>query len=120
MFGFPEFSVIWAALGGKLIVLGLLTMIDLVMGVILALVYKEFSWEYLGNYLKTDGLPIFAWAVVGFINFIPAEYIPTSITMVIESTVYVTVLGVIFGSIMGHLARIGVIKAGTFGFGKKK
>jgi hypothetical protein len=108
MFGFPTFVEIWAVLGGKLLVLCALMLIDLVMGIVIALVYKEFDWDYLTNFVKTDLLPSFAWLLVGFMNFIPKEYIPGSVTMIFETTIYATVFFAIFTSILGHLARIGV------------
>jgi hypothetical protein len=57
---FPNLAELWAAIEPRLVVLLLLTVFDLIFGVILSLLAKDFKWDYLLHYLNSDVLPILA------------------------------------------------------------
>ena len=112
MDNFMEFLlVIWAAIQTKLVVLAVLMALDFILGVVVALVFKEFDWQKLDHYLLTDFLPILGWLVVVIITSIPAELIPGGFTIpVVADVVYGTVFVAILTSILQNLAKAGVLK----------
>jgi hypothetical protein len=105
------FVALWAALDGRLLVLALLTVIDIVFGVVIALVVnKNFKWEYLANYLNSDVLPIFGWVGIVLLATIPSGLVPTGATLIGIDVVYGTVFLKILASILGSLADMGVLQ----------
>jgi hypothetical protein len=109
---FPNLSEIWAVIEGRLVVLLILTVFDLLFGVILSLIAKDFKWEFLLHYLNTDILPILAWMATAVIGQIPAEFIPKETLPIFEYAVYATVFLSIAASLYGHFQKIGVLSAG--------
>jgi len=109
MFDYPGIDIVVSALSGKLFTLLLLMFLDLLFGVIVALVKKVFKWDYLTNYLVTGFLPIVAWLAIGIIGFIPDQYIPASVTMVAETVVYATVFLKLLTSFLASMSSIGVL-----------
>jgi hypothetical protein len=120
MFEYPSIDLIVTALSGKLFTLLVLMFMDLLFGVIVALVKKEFKWDYLTNYLVTGFLPIAAWLAIGLLGFIPDQYIPASVTMVAEVTVYATVFLKLLASFLASMSALGVLTAplGKIGVGE--
>lgn len=105
------FATVWNIIEGRLLVLALLTALDLVFGVIVSFIQKEFKWECLYHYLDTDVLPIFAWIGVVLITNIPAELIPIGFTIpIVADVVYATVFLSILGSLVGSFGKLGVLK----------
>ncbi|OGO26439.1 MAG: hypothetical protein A2136_05550 [Chloroflexi bacterium RBG_16_54_11] len=106
----PDFPAIWALIEPRLVVLLVLTVFDFLFGTILAIIAKEFKWDYLLHYLNSDILPILAWMAVAFISTIPAEFIPQGALPIFEVAVYTTVFLSIVASLIGHFQKIGVLK----------
>jgi hypothetical protein len=106
---FPTPSEIWAIIEPRLIVLLILTIFDFLFGVILAVVSREFKWDYLMHYLNTDILPILVWMAVVVISQIPDEFIPAGALPVFEYGIYATVFLSITASLFGHFKKIGVL-----------
>jgi hypothetical protein len=95
--------------GFLLALIGLMA-IDVVFGVIIALVKHEFKWDKLTGYLETDFLPIVGWLVISLILLIPSEFVPKSAPAmdIIQIAAYTTVFLKILGSILINLQRVGV------------
>lgn len=113
------FATVWGVLQNRLMVLALLTALDLIFGVIVSLVQKEFKWESLNHYLTTDVLPIFAWIGVVILVNIPAELLPYGFTIpFVGDFVYTTVFLSIFGSLVGSFGKLGILQTqlGKAGF----
>ncbi len=108
----PDFPAIWALIEPRLIVLLVLTVFDFLFGTILAIIAKEFKWDYLLHYLNTCILPILAWMAIAFISTVPGEYIPPGALPIFEAAVYATVFLSILASLVGHFQKIGVLRAG--------
>jgi small basic protein len=104
------FVMLWALLQGKLIALAVVTLLDIVFGVIVALVKKEFKWEYLMHYLSSDVLPIFAWVGVVVLTTIPAENIPSGVLPIASDAVYATVFLGILASVLKSFTELGILK----------
>lgn len=100
---------LWKALDGRLVVLVVLTVLDLVFGVIASLVKKEFKWVYLNHFLLTDVIPIFVWIGVVIMSLIPVEFVPSGVVMLIPYAVYVSVFIGILASILGSIKELGVM-----------
>lgn len=108
---FPDLPEIWKVIEPRLVVLLVLTVFDFLFGVILALIAKEFKWDYLLHYLNSDILPILAWVAIAVISTIPPEFLPPSVLPIIEYSVYVTVFLSIFYSLIEHFKKIGVMRS---------
>jgi hypothetical protein len=105
------FVALWAALDGRLLVLALLTVIDIVFGVVIALVKnKNFKWEYLANFLNSDVLPIFGWIGIVLIASIPSGLVPAGAILIGTDVVYGFVFLKILASILGSLADMGILQ----------
>jgi hypothetical protein len=94
----------------KLFVLIGLALLDLILGVLLALVQKRFEWAKLTDYISSSLLPIVGWFAVGLVGLIPVTFIPEQVPVVAESLVYATVFAKILASILGHLSAIGILQ----------
>jgi len=106
------FAMLWSLLGGGLIVLSVLTLIDFLVGVIIAIIKKEFKWEYMMHYLNSDVLPILGWVIVVVLTTIPSGLVPPGGALpVVSGTVYATVFLGIMASILGSLADIGILQS---------
>ena len=104
---------LWAAVAPRLSVLLLITIIDFVLGVLVALVGKTFKWSYLAHYLQSDVLPIFGWLVVAILAAIPAALVPSGVAPFFEYAVYATVFIDIMASVLESLKSIGVLRSGN-------
>lgn len=107
---FPGLGELWALIIPRLTVLLILTVFDFLFGVVLAIIAKEFKWDYLIHYLNTDILPILAWVAILVICQIPAEFIPAGALPVFEYGVYVTVFLSIVASLFESFKKIGVLR----------
>ncbi len=96
-----------------LLVLIGLTVVDVVFGVAVALIKREFKWDKLTGYLSSDILPMLGWLVIRLILLIPADFVPwaSPITTIVGIGAYTTVFLKILGSILVNLQRVGVIGA---------
>jgi len=105
------FAMLWELLKGGLFALTILTVVDVVFGVAVALfIKKDFKWVYLSHFLTSDVLPIFAWVGTVLITTIPAEFIPTGALPIVSGTVYAFVFGGILASIIESFSAIGVLR----------
>lgn len=105
-----DIPALWAAISGKLLVLAVLTVLDFLMGTIIAIVKKNFKMEYMMHVLESDLLPILGWLAVFIITSIPTAFIPQGILLPIaETTVYGIVFLGILASVLAHLADIGIL-----------
>jgi len=105
-----DLPALWAAISGKLLVLAVLTMLDFLLGTIIAIVKKNFKMEYMMHVLESDLLPILGWLAVFIITSIPTAFIPQGILLPIaETTVYGIVFLGILASVLAHLADIGIL-----------
>jgi hypothetical protein len=107
-------SIVWVAIKGKLFALVILILLDFILGTTLAIVQKRFELARLADYLSTDFMPLLGWLAVEILLKIPIEFIPTSAANIINqigTVVYATVFLAILGSVLGHLAAIGVLKS---------
>lgn len=103
------FTTVLSLLKGFLPVLALLTLIDFVLGVVVALVKKKFQWVYLYHFLETDVLPILVWIVVVMINAIPQAYIPKGFVIpLVSGFIYLTIFASIIGSILESIKDAGI------------
>lgn len=113
-----DFYALWASVSPRLVSLLILAGLDVVLGVLSALVQRKFDWEYLTNYLSTDGLPIVGWLVAEVILWLP--FIPQAVVNVIGVGVFSTVAIKIGASILSSLSSMGVLQQQLqkVGFGK--
>jgi hypothetical protein len=105
-----DIPALWAAISGKLLVLAVLTVLDFLLGTVIAVVKKNFKMEYMMHILESDLLPILGWLAVFIITSIPTAFIPQGILLPIaEGTVYGIVFLGILASVLKHLADIGIL-----------
>lgn len=105
------FIVFWEAVKGGLAVLALLTVIDIVFGVIEAVIHKKFEWQALMHFVQTDLLPILAWLVIVLLKLIPEVLLPKGYTIPVVSELYYGGLVLsIFGSIFKSWAELGIME----------
>lgn len=107
----PDLQLYWTMVGTKLFWLVVLIVADLVFGVIAAFKNKEFSWDYLNNYLFSNGGKLLAWLFAEFLLLMPANNIPEQFQQAftaLAQTPYVTIFGAVLASLLGHFADMGV------------
>jgi hypothetical protein len=104
-----DFVALWGVVEGKLIVLLILTLLDLLFGILLAVRQKRFEWAKLTGYLDSDIFPILAWMAAEVIGAIPVGLIPEEGMMILPQIVYGTVFLKILASVAGHMSAIGVL-----------
>jgi hypothetical protein len=106
------FAMLWELLKGGLFALTLLTVLDVLFGILVALfIKKDFKWVYLDHFLTSDVLPMFAWVGAVLITTIPAELVPSGILPIVSNTIYVLVFLSILASVLESFTAIGVLKA---------
>ncbi len=105
-----NFAELLAVIDDRLIALIILTAIDFILGVVLALVHKTFSWEKLTGYIESDLLPILAWLAVEVISALPQDVVPSGAVNVVPLVVYSTVFLKITASILSHVSNMGVAR----------
>lgn len=100
----------WLSISSQLYGAGFLALLDLVLGVALSLVNKEFKWDKLTAYLSSNFLPILAWAGIEYVLFLLPD-LPAGIDATISTTIYGTIVLKIFASVLGHLSRMGIMQS---------
>jgi hypothetical protein len=98
-----------AAVGGKVIALGVITLMDLIFGVIVSLRQGRFEWVRLADYLESDVIPIMVWLAVEILALIPSNLIPDGVKMYVPAAVYGTVFIKVMASVFGHFSALGVL-----------
>lgn len=87
--------------------LGLVVIIDLILGVAVALKNKEFEWQKLSGVLETYGLKFLVWVSLEALNFLPEEY--KGIAKLAESLnvgVYGLIMVSAAASVLGHIQSV--------------
>lgn len=110
------FKQVLSQVGPKVIVLLILMVADILLGVIVALVNKIFSWERFSSYLTKSVSLIFGWILMAILAFIPVDYFPT-LENVFAGAVTISFAGVVLYFVSGLLDKfksLGLI-AGTMG-----
>lgn len=108
--GTEYFSMLWGLLQGGLFALTLLTLLDVIFGILVSVfVKKDFKWVYLSHFMTTDVLPIFEWVAVVMITTIPAEFIPTGVLPIVSGVVYGAVFLGILASVLESFSAIGIL-----------
>ena len=104
---------LWTTIATQLYALLILTFLDLVLGVAMALVQRRFSWAYLTAYIPNNVMPILGWLAVTVIVALPAASLPSVVSQALSTisgvVVYATVFLKILASILGHLSAMGVL-----------
>jgi hypothetical protein len=104
-----DFVTLYAAISTQLFAVLILTAVDFVLGVTLALVSKSFKWDKLTSYISSDLVPILAWLALEVVSAIPAEAMPSGILNGLSVAVYGTVSLRILASILGSIASTGIL-----------
>jgi hypothetical protein len=117
------FVAVWMAIQAKILILTIMIVLDVLLGIILALIKKVFNWEKLTSYLSSDVLPVIGWLVVVMITLFPKELLPGGITIpLVADVVYATVFLKILASLLKSLADAGILTDlfGKVGIGDSK
>lgn len=111
--GPPVWGPVWevvqpiAVRGGWL---ALVIVLDLILGVVVALKQKRFEWQRLADFLGDYGPKIIGWLALEALGFLPAEYQALG---GIGGALAVGAYGLIFlsaaASVLGHVQVIGVL-----------
>jgi hypothetical protein len=104
-----DFVGLFNAISGYLYAALILTVIDFVMGVAVALANGKFKWDKLTSYITSDILPILAWLSAVVISAIPISVLPSNMIGVMAWGIYSTVTLRILASIAGSFGAIGVL-----------
>lgn len=87
--------------------LGLVVIIDLVLGIAVALKSHTFEWKKVSNVIETYGLKFLVWVSLEALNFLPEEY--KGIAKLAEN-INIGVYGLIMvsaaASILGHVQSV--------------
>jgi len=104
------FTNAWQGMETQLFILLALTVVDVVFGITLAVIGRNFKWDYLTNYLQSDFLPIIAWMAVAVLGAFPLPKVADVVLPWGSEAVYATVFLKLAASVLGHFQKIGVIK----------
>lgn len=100
----------WEAVKNGLAVIALLTVVDLIFGVIEAVVHHKFEWQKLMHFVQTDVLPTLVWLTIVLLKLIPQVLLPKGYTIPFISEVYYGGLVLsIFGSIFKSWGELGLL-----------
>lgn len=94
--------------GDQITILLLMTVLDLLLGVIVAVRAGIFKLEKLAGVLESDLLPILGWVGVVIIASIPQDLIPGDAVIYAPDAAYGLVFIKILGSILGSISSFGV------------
>ena len=97
-----------AGVGDQLLVLLVLSLIDLVFGVLAALRAGNFKLEKLAGVLESDLFPIIGWLGVVAIAAIPQDLVPSNYVGYLPEGAYGLVFIKIAGSILGSVSSFGL------------
>lgn len=96
------------AAGDQLVVLLILTLVDLLFGVIAAIKARTFKLEKMAGVMTSDLLPILGWIGIVIIAAIPQDLIPANFVGYAPTGAYGLVFIKIVGSILGSVASFGL------------
>lgn len=103
------FTMFWAAVESRLFALMVLTAVDLLFGVMLAIRQGRFEWARITGYIDSNFMPTFAWLGVETLALIPGDLIPAQAELFVPQVVYATVFLKVLASVAGHFSAIGVL-----------
>ena len=101
-------SIVWGVLQVRLPWLGLLIVLDIIFGVIVAFKNKAFSLEKLTSFLYSDILPAIVYAAIVLITSIPEEAVPSGALIATQEIIYAGVFLKILTSLLASFAALGV------------
>lgn len=85
---------------------------DLIFGIIVSLKQKRFDWNYLPQFLLSDGAWILAWFFAEGLLYFFKDIFPSALLNVIGAGLYLPVAGKIGASVLGHFSALGVLTNG--------
>lgn len=102
---------------GRLWILGVLALADGLAGVIKAVIAKEFSWDYLADWVGKKVFPkIGGWLLVAFVAYaVPVDQVPEAwgtVGPALEISAFATVGGYLFFSFLGNVQALGILPEG--------
>lgn len=104
-----DWSAIVALVYPRLMWLSILTLMDVLFGVAVALKEHKFSLEKLGSFVYTDVVPVLIWVAVAVLSSMPTEFVPGGINLSLDYVVYAGVFIKIIASLLESFAAFGVL-----------
>jgi hypothetical protein len=81
---------------------------DVVFGTIVSIVQKRFSWDYLPQFLVSNGVWILAWFFSEVLLYYFSEALPQNIQTLLSAGIYLPIASKIGASLLGHWSALGV------------
>jgi len=82
---------------------------DLIFGIIVSIKQGRFEWEYLPQFLLSDGVWILVWGFAEGLLYFFKDLLPSAILTAIGTGLYLPVAGKIGASLLGHFSALGVL-----------
>ena len=108
-----DFASYWMAISVPLQVLLILTGLDIVFGILIAILQKRFEWQKVAGFMTTDIPYILVWMAMALLSQLPSEYLPQAITDYGPKAAYAFASVAIGGSFVAHLAALGMLSKST-------
>lgn len=108
-----DWMAIWKGIEGQAIALLVLTLINLVAGILAAFAKGEFRWALLADFLRTVVIPkVGGWLLCEAMRWtIDPEALPTgyAFLLTLAGTAYFTAVVSIAAKVIEHLGELGII-----------
>ena len=105
-----QFPAILVPLATKAGWLALVILLDLLLGVVVALKQHRFEWQRLADFLGDYGPKILGWLALEALDFLPAEYkLLGGLGTVLGTGAYGLLFLSATGSVLGHIQAIGIL-----------
>jgi hypothetical protein len=108
-----NFAKYWAEIAVPLQVLLILTGLDVVFGILVAVLQKRFEWQKVAGFMTTDIPYVLVWMATALLGQLPPEYLPQVITDYGPKAAYAFTSVAIGGSFVAHLAALGMLSKST-------
>lgn len=106
----PEVMAFLLAIGRKALWLVMVIGLDVILGVVVALRNKTFSWAKTGDFLATYGAKTLGWLALELLGMLPDEIIQAAeIKRAIGQIGYLVLMVSGVGSILGHVQALGLM-----------
>lgn len=89
--------------------------LDLILGIAVALKMHEFQWQLVADFLESYGLKVLGWLTLEVLAIFPKELTGGIILEGAAWIAYIAIVASVLGSILGHIEMVGVVQK-KFGF----
>jgi len=84
--------------------------LDLILGIAVALKMHEFQWQLVADFLESYGLKALGWLTLEVLAIFPKELTGGIILEGAAWIAYIAIVASVLGSILGHIEMVGIVQ----------